>query len=103
MLLLGRVLQEMPAEREAGEGMADVSQLGLGCCPLSYARRGRDLIERGVTVMKSFSLFAAICAVALSAEATKAANAATITETINFTAGDFLFGDAPVDPVANHV
>jgi hypothetical protein len=53
--------------------------------------------------MKSFSLFAAICAVALSAEATKAANAATITETINFTAGDFLFGDAPVDPVANHV
>jgi hypothetical protein len=49
--------------------------------------------------MKSFPLlYAAICAVALSAEATKAANAITITETINFTASGFS-PFALVDPV----
>jgi hypothetical protein len=43
-------------------------------------------------------LITAICAVALSAEATKTADAITITETINFTATGFLAG-APVNPV----
>jgi hypothetical protein len=48
--------------------------------------------------MKTFALFAATCALALGAEATKAASAATITETINFNASGFPPG-APVDPV----
>jgi hypothetical protein len=48
--------------------------------------------------MKSFALFAAICAVALSAEGTKTANATTITNTINFTASGFP-ADAPVASV----
>ena len=48
--------------------------------------------------MKAPYLITAICAVALSAEATKTANAAMITETINFTATGFLAG-APVNPV----
>jgi hypothetical protein len=39
--------------------------------------------------MNPFALFAAICAVALSAGATKTGNAATITETDNFTASGF--------------
>jgi hypothetical protein len=51
--------------------------------------------------MKFLPLFAAICALALGAEARKTASAGTITETINFTASDFEdFGlNAPVDPV----
>jgi hypothetical protein len=49
--------------------------------------------------MKTFPLFAAICAVALSSGATKTANAATITETVDFTASSFLTAGAPVDPV----
>ena len=48
--------------------------------------------------MKCFPLFAAICAVALSAETTKTASAATITDIITFTASGFEAG-APVDPV----
>ena len=48
--------------------------------------------------MKSFALFAAICAVALSAGAMKTANAATITETDNFTASGFTSSGSPVDP-----
>jgi hypothetical protein len=48
--------------------------------------------------MKSFTLFAAICALALSAEAAKTVNAATVTDTIDFTASGFPAG-APVDPV----
>ena len=53
--------------------------------------------------MKSFASFAAICALALGAEATKTASADTITETINFTASGFrpfVPGfSVPVDPV----
>jgi len=49
--------------------------------------------------MKTFALFAAIFALALGAEATKVASAATITETIDFTASDFTPSGAPVDPV----
>jgi hypothetical protein len=57
--------------------------------------------------MKSLALFAAICAMALSAGGTKTANAATITETIDFTATGFLPAfdlngvqhQPPVDPV----
>jgi hypothetical protein len=54
--------------------------------------------------MKSFPLFAAICALALGAEATKTASADTITETINFTASGFRDVNhpgvsVPVDPV----
>src|SRR5215510_9584182 len=49
--------------------------------------------------MKTFALFAAICALALGAEATKVASAATITETIDFTASGFTPSGAPVDPV----
>jgi hypothetical protein len=54
-------------------------------------------LTRGAT-MKCFPLFAAICAVALSAETTKTASAATITDIITFTASGFEAG-APVDPV----
>jgi hypothetical protein len=43
-------------------------------------------------------LLAVGCAIALNAEATKTANAITITETINFTATGFGTG-APVNPV----
>src|SRR5262245_1112470 len=53
--------------------------------------------------MKSFALFAAICALALGAEAPKTASAGTITETINFTASGFHSFtpgfSVPVDPV----
>jgi hypothetical protein len=49
--------------------------------------------------MKTFALFAAIFALALGAEATKLASAATITETIDFTASGFTPSGAPVDPV----
>ena len=48
--------------------------------------------------MKPFALFAAICTVALSAGAMKTANAATITETDNFTASGFTPSGSPVDP-----
>jgi hypothetical protein len=48
--------------------------------------------------MKCFLWLAAICAVALSAETTKTASAATITDIITFTASGFEAG-APVDPV----
>lgn len=48
--------------------------------------------------MKSFALFATICAVALSAGAMKTANAATIKETDNFTASGFTPSGSPVDP-----
>jgi hypothetical protein len=48
--------------------------------------------------MKSFALFTAICAVALSAGAMKTTSAATITETDNFTASDFTPSDRPVAP-----
>jgi hypothetical protein len=53
--------------------------------------------------MKSFPLFAALCAIALGAGATRTARGGTITETISFTASDFVTivgsGSAPVDPV----
>jgi hypothetical protein len=53
--------------------------------------------------MKSFALFAAICALALGAEVPKTASAGTITETINFTASGFRSFtpgfSVPVDPV----
>jgi hypothetical protein len=56
---------------------------------------------RGVATMKSFSLFAAVCAIVLGAEAT--GHASPITDTIDFTATDFATiigsGSAPVDPV----
>jgi hypothetical protein len=48
--------------------------------------------------MKFLPFFAAICALALGAEATKTASAVPITETINFSASGFQTG-APVDPV----
>jgi hypothetical protein len=70
-------------------------KLRLGCRQLTGVLRPH---WEGVTAMKSFPLFAAICAVALSAEATKTANAITITETINFTASGFS-PFALVDPV----
>jgi hypothetical protein len=44
-------------------------------------------------------LIPAICVVALSAEATKTANAIAITQTIDFTARGFTPAGAPVDPV----
>jgi hypothetical protein len=48
--------------------------------------------------MTSFALFTAICAVTLSAGAMKTANAATITETDNFTTPGLTPSDSPVDP-----
>ena len=47
--------------------------------------------------MKSFALFAAICAVTLSAGAMKTANAATIKKTDNFTASGFAPSGSPAD------
>lgn len=58
--------------------------------------------------MKSFRLFAAICAVAVSAGAAKTANAAATTYLVGFMVSNFqqqpgTLGPAPVDPVKGSV
>jgi hypothetical protein len=56
--------------------------------------------------MKPFLLFAAVCAVAFSAEVTKPAKADTITETIMFTATNFYFccnGPSPQPEPSSHL